>query len=39
MLIRYNILKLLDESVRPLLDARGHGTRQRLLLRLLHHRL
>jgi hypothetical protein len=33
------VLKLLDEGIRPLLNVRGHGARQRLLLHLLHRRL
>jgi hypothetical protein len=34
-----DVLKLLDEGIRPLLDVHGHGARQRPLLSLLHHRL
>jgi hypothetical protein len=32
-----DVLKMLDEGIRPLLDVRYHGVRQRLLLHLLLH--
>jgi hypothetical protein len=32
-----DVLKMLDEGIRPILDVRYHGVHQRLLLHLLLH--